>query len=137
MPYASITDVAVDFPDVPTDPVGVERVGTLLERAEEIIKLARPDLDEAVTAGRVSLVLLKQVEAEMVAAVLRNPNGYTSESQSVGPISTSYSLDVKTASPLLRLTAEQRKLIGAGPGGRAFTLTPRSSARRVFNRRWC
>lgn len=119
MPYATRSDVEIDYgqslgDDEDTD----DRVETLLERAELIILQHFPDLDDRIADGRSPLLLVKQVEVEMVLGVLRNPNGWQSQSQTVGGLSQSYTINVAVASGLLRFTEDQQLLVsGANPEG--------------------
>lgn len=117
MPYATVSDVSIDFEVIPD--ADIDKVETLLERAEARILQDFPDLAARMSGGRTSLVLVKQVESEMVAAVLRNPNG-TKNSYSqemVGPFSRQLqsTLDSALASGILELTARHRVLLGERP----------------------
>ena len=126
MTYASVDDVAVDYGAVSTEDTA--KVATLLERAEARIRQVFPDLDTRLADGRTNLVLVKQVESEMVCAVLRNPQGYTTSttSNTAGPYSQTLSgtLSTTLASGLLRLTRQQRELLGDPAVGGAFTVAP-------------
>ena len=70
-----------------------------------------PDLAARLADGRTSLILLKRVEAEMVASVMRNPKGWASESQTICGLSNSHTVNVEAASGLLKLTEAHRILI--------------------------
>jgi hypothetical protein len=133
VPYATVSDVQVDFGDIADG--DVDKVETLLERAEARIKQAYPDLEVRMADGRTSLVLVKQVESEMVVSVLRNPNGWQSHTETTGPFSHSATVNVAAASGLLRLSKDQRALLGDQRGGRAFTVVPSSSAPHRILRR--
>jgi hypothetical protein len=122
MTYATVDDVAVDFDGLDrSDEPTVAKVATLLGRAEARIRQEFPDLDQRLGAGRTSVELIKQVESEMVASVLRNPGGYVSSTSSntTGPWSetTSGTLSLAAASGLLRLTRDHRELLGDRAGG--------------------
>lgn len=127
MAYASLDDVAVDYDGDVSSAEMVVKVQTLLERAEARIRQAYPDLDVRISDGRTNLVLVRQVESEMVAAVLRNPGGYTQQSTSntEGPFAETRSgtLSTTLASGLLRLTKAHRRLLGDRVGG-VFSLAP-------------
>lgn len=120
MTYAQVQDVAIDFDGDLSDDATVDKVSTLLERAEARIKQEYRDLDARMADGRTSLPLVVQVECEMVVSVLRNPGGYTSSSTSntSGPYSESISgtLSTAAASGLLRLTRAHRELLGDRAG---------------------
>ncbi len=112
MPFATMSDVAIYAPDL-TDDLE-DTVETLLEQAEAEILLTFPDLAARVADGRTQLVLLKRVEAEMVSSVMRNPRAWSSTSESIGPLSNSYTINTAVASGLLKLTdAHLRLLQGA------------------------
>lgn len=120
MAYASVQDVAIDYDGDLSDDATVDKVMTLIERAEGRIRQEYRDLDIRIEDGRTSLALVKQVESEMVASVLRNPGGYTNQSTSNtnGPFSESISgtLSTTAASGLLRLTRAHRELLGDRAG---------------------
>lgn len=115
MPYATLSDVEIDYGPIGAD--DVDKVETLLERAEARIRQVYPDLDERITDGKTSVVLVKQVESEMVAGVLRNPGGVRSITESVGPFSrsTGYGSNSAANDPtfgLLELSKRQRAMLG-------------------------
>ncbi len=110
MPYADFHDVAVYVPDMAAGSDEI-KVAALLEQAEAEILIEFPDLAARLAAGRTSLILLKRVEAEMVASVMRNPKGWQSESQTIGGLSNSHTVNVDAASGLLKLTDTHRALI--------------------------
>lgn len=113
MPFATVSDVAVYVPDL-TDG-DEDTVETLLEQAEAEVLLTFPDLDARVADGRTQLVLLKRVEAEMVSSVMRNPRAYSSTSESIGPLSNSYGINVAVASGLMKMTDVHVRLIQGLP----------------------
>ncbi|MBE7195418.1 MAG: hypothetical protein INR66_23440 [Gordonia polyisoprenivorans] len=113
MPYATVSDVAIYAPDLTSDLD--DTVETLLEQAEAEILLTFPDLDARVADGRTKLVLIKRVEAEMVSSVMRNPRAWSSTSESVGPLSNSYTINTQVASGLMKLTDVHVRLIQGVP----------------------
>lgn len=129
MSYATVDDVSVDFDGDLSDSATIVKVVTLLERAEARIQQEYADLDARIADGRTNLELVRQVESEMVAAVLRNPAGYVSSTNSTtrGPYSETVSgtLSTSVASGLLRLTPAHRELLGDRRGG-AFSVAPGS-----------
>jgi len=131
MAYATVDDVAVDFDGDLSDGDTIVKVLILLERAEARITQEYRDLDARLADGRTNLELVRQVESEMVAGVLRNPGGYVSSTNSTttGPYSESVSgtLSTTAASGLLRLTAAHRELLGDRRGG-AFSVAPSNTA---------
>ncbi len=114
MPYATVSDVEVEFGDIPE--VQLEKVETKLDQAEDLIRQAFPDLNDRVVDGRTTVIRVKQVESEMVAAVLRNPNGAKSSytQDMVGPFSrqSQATFDAATASGILTLTERHRAMLG-------------------------
>ncbi len=112
MPFATMSDVAIYVPDL--SPELEDTVETLLEQAEAEILLTFPDLPARVSDGRTQLVLLKRVEAEMVSSVLRNPNAWSSTSESIGPLSNSYTINTAVASGLIKMTDAHVRLIQGG-----------------------
>lgn len=110
MPHADFHDVAVYVPDMAEGSDEI-KVAALLEQAEAEILVEFPDLAARLADGRTSLILLRRVEAEMVASVMRNPKGWQSESQTIGGLSNSHTVNVEAASGLLKLTDAHRILI--------------------------
>lgn len=88
-------------------------VERLLQRAENLIKVRIPKLDELCQGSTSFTDLVSQVEAEAVARVLRAENSgiYTSESED----GYSYRLNLKVASGLLDILPEEwARLLGTG-----------------------
>lgn len=129
MPYGTIDDVRIYAPDVTDETDEVAKVDYLLERAEDLIVIAFPDIDSRVADGRTPVGRVAAVEGEMVAAVMNNPRARQSESQTVGGLSTSHTVNTAVASGLLRLTDDHRKLIlgvsvlPGTSGGAAYTVS--------------
>ncbi|RZT87465.1 hypothetical protein EV383_4389 [Pseudonocardia sediminis] len=110
MAFADFNDVLIYAPDLTVeDDAG--KVATLLEQAEDLILVEFPDLQARVGDGRTPEIRVVRVESEMVASVMNNPRARQSESQTVGGLSTSHTINVAVASGLLRLTADQRALL--------------------------
>lgn len=115
MPFATLDDVQVYAPDV--EEVDGEKVDYLLEQAEDLITSEIADLAARVADNRIPLIRIVRVEAEMVAGVMNNPRARQSESQTVGGLSSSHTVDTKVASGLLTLTARHRQMLGVASGG--------------------
>lgn len=128
MSYAGFSDVALYVPDLAD--ADEDKVFALLEQAEAEILVEFPDLATRVADGRTKLVLLVRVEAEMVASVMRNPRAYVSQSEGVGSLSSSHTINVEVASGLLSMTDKHRAFIRGEPvsGGAAFTIRPGAGA---------
>lgn len=121
MRYASLADVEVEYGPVPND--AVARVEGLIDRAEAILLAEVRDLDARITDGRTLLPLVQQVVSEMVAAVLRNPQGLKSFAHTEGPFTTSGTY-ADTGGGMV-LTDRHRRLLGLGAAtSGAFTITP-------------
>lgn len=115
--YATLADVEVYFGPVPEHDVG--KVESLLEQAEALVDQSVPNLTDRIAAGRTSATLVTQVIAEMVTAVLRNPDGVRQRSETVGPFSRQMSFGgTQTAGVVdpdmgvLSLSRRQRRLLG-------------------------
>lgn len=130
MAYAVLSDVRIYAPNMDGDDEVSEKVDTLLAQAEARVRVDFPDLDMRVADGRTVFELLVQVEAEMVASVMRNPMAYQSESEGVSGLSESHTFNLAAASGLLEFTERQRALVASEPSssasgsGRAFTIRP-------------
>lgn len=79
MAYASASDVTARWARTPTDEE-TALIEVRLEDVERLIKRRIPDLDDRVDAGSVLEEDVIQVEAEAVLRLVRNPEGYLSES---------------------------------------------------------
>ncbi len=111
MALATTTDVETSLMR-PLTTVEQQYVPGLLDRAEQIISVAVPGaLDRAETDAAYEALLI-QVEAEMVARVLRNPTGMKNESDGT----YSYSIDWSVASGRLKLLDDDLTLLGANYG---------------------
>lgn len=120
--YAEVGDVE-DYHG-PIADADVARVERLIAQAEAQVAQRVPDLTDRITAGRTSVVLVTQVIAEMVVAVLRNPDGVRQRSETVGPYTRSMTLGssqtagvVDADLGVLSLTRRQRRLLGDRMGG--------------------
>lgn len=100
-----------------SDLAEVELVETLLEDAERLISRRAPSgtLDPA----SLDPLAVKQVAASAVARVLRNPDGYRSESAG----GVSYTLDTRAAAGFLTILADEWALLGM-PGVSAGSFGP-------------
>lgn len=81
MAHAVAADVAVRWGKA-IDTLEAETVAlieTRLGDAERMIKRRIPDLDAKITAATLDVEDVKQVEADMVLRLVRNPEGYLSE----------------------------------------------------------
>lgn len=83
-------------------------VATRLEDVEELILQRIPDLTAKVDAGTLRQRLVVMVESEAVMRLIRNPEGYTQETDG----NYSYSIDSKVASGRLSILPEEWTLLG-------------------------
>ncbi|TCO56794.1 Gp19/Gp15/Gp42 family protein [Actinocrispum wychmicini] len=89
-----------------------------LADAELLIADRVPDLAERVTTGVLPKAIVVMVESDMVLRLIRNPEGYTQESDG----NYSYMISSQVASGRLEVTDTEWRLLGVRRG--AFTLTP-------------
>lgn len=78
MAYATLEDVQARY-HLPIDPGMEALVLARLEDAEDKIRTRIPDLDERVDQGIVSINTVVRVTADAVIRLVRNPDGYISE----------------------------------------------------------
>lgn len=115
--YATLADVEVYFGPVPEHDVA--RVETLIGHAEALVAQAVPNLAGRITTGRATAGLVAQVVGEMVAAVLRNPEGVRQRSETVGPFSRATTFGgtatagiVDPEQGVLVVSRRQRRMLG-------------------------
>ncbi|GAA5156987.1 Gp19/Gp15/Gp42 family protein [Amycolatopsis dongchuanensis] len=118
MAYATPQDVA-DRYFRPLDPDEERVVAARLEDAERLIKARIPDLDAKVAAGTIDQGTVVMVEADMVLRLIRNPDGYTSETDG----NYSYTISAAVASGTLEVRPDEWSLLGISGG--VFVIAPR------------
>ncbi len=87
------------------------QVPTLLSDTEILIRSRILDLDDK-AQDEAYLAILKMVEANAVKRLIRNPDGYTSESDG----EYTYQINYKLASGGLEITSQEWALLGVGSG---------------------
>jgi len=94
--WAQVSDVVrrYDKP-IPTSRHGW--ISSLIDDAEDQLTLKVADLPARVTAGEVPATRVQRIVAAAVLEVVRNPDGFTQQSQTVGPYSTSVTRPAATA----------------------------------------
>ena len=123
--YAEMPDVAVRLGRDPgtLDPNLASLITVRIADAERMIRRAfrdaGKDLDDAVTSGDVDPEDVKQVEAEAVLRLARNPDGYLSE----GDGSYQYQLMQDVASGVLQILPDEWDMLGINPSG-MFIIAP-------------
>lgn len=124
--FATVSDVEVDYGPI-TEPQMISQVEALLVRAEAQVRQAIPDLDARLNDGRTTEPLVVQVLSEMVAQVLRNPEGADNRTRTVGPYSESVSYvnsgSRTTIQAGLYILPRHLRLLGGRKVG-AFTIAP-------------
>lgn len=94
-------------------------VNTRLEDAERLIRRKITDLDAQITAGTILEDDVKMVEADAVLRLLRNPEGFTQETDG----SYTYMLSQQLASGKLEILPEEWEALGVRRRG-MFVLYP-------------
>lgn len=83
-------------------------VSTRLEDAEELIFQRIPDLAQKIADGKLRQRLVVMVECEAVIRLIRNPEGYTQETDG----NYSYTIDARVASGRLSILSEEWTMLG-------------------------
>lgn len=107
MAYATPTDIAERL-GRDLDESESRIVDTRLEDAEELILARIPDLPEKIADGTVRERLVVMVEAEAVMRLIKNPEGFTQETDG----NYSYSISSRVASGRLSIEPEEWSLLG-------------------------
>lgn len=119
MAYATVEDVQLRYEEEIDESLEVV-VGTRLEDAELHIRNRIPDLDDRVAASENYEKIVIMVEAEMVLRLIRNPDGYSQESDG----NYSYAIYQKVASGALEVLDKEWDLLDPTLGGKSFTISP-------------
>lgn len=107
MAYATATDVTVRWARTPSEEEEA-LIGVRLDDVERLIRRRVPDLDTKIAAGSVDEDDVIQVEAEAVLRLVRNPEGYLSESDG----NYTYMLRSDLAAGRLEILPEEWELLG-------------------------
>jgi hypothetical protein len=83
-------------------------VGSRLDDVEELIFLRIPDLAQRIADGKIRQRLVVMVECEAVMRLIRNPEGYTQETDG----NYSYTIDSSVASGRLMILPEEWAMLG-------------------------
>lgn len=125
MAYASPADVNARLVGRNLDDEESAVVATRLDDAEELIRDRIPDLDHRIASGEIRERLLVMTEAEAVLRLIRNPDGYSQETDG----NYSYSLSAAVASGRLEITQEEWSRLGVR-SGTGYVHTAIASAQR-------
>lgn len=117
MAYAERTDVTGRHIGAELDESVLAVVDIRLDDAERKIKNRIPDLDERVAAGTLDEADIRMVEAEMVLRLIRNPEGYTQETDG----NYSYMVSQAVASGRLEVREDEWRQLGVRKG--VFTIS--------------
>lgn len=99
-------------------PEEITQVAVLLDDTELLLRARIPDLLEKVESGEIDRAVVVMIEANMVMRVLRNPQGFTQETDG----NYSYTVSEKVASGLLDVTDVEWALLGVTGG--LFLIAP-------------
>lgn len=117
MAYATVADVEARL-GRSLDSSEQTIVATRLNDVELLIRNKIPDLDTKVSQGNPDVEVLVMIESESVLRLIRNPDGYTAETDG----NYSYQISAKVASGRLDILPEEWALLGFKSG--AFTIRP-------------
>lgn len=107
MAYAVPADVEARL-GRPLEPDEVAMVQIRLDDVERIIKSRIPDLDAQIIAGTIDESVVVMIEAEAVLRLIRNPEGYTAETDG----NYSYQISASVASGRLEILPDEWALLG-------------------------
>ncbi|NVN51315.1 Gp19/Gp15/Gp42 family protein [Mycolicibacterium hippocampi] len=127
MSYASPSDVS-DRLGRPLSTDEASQVEALLSDAELLITTRIPDLDAKITADELSEQIVIMVESNAVVRLIRNPAGYTSETDG----EYTYQVNWRLASGSLMITDHEWSLLGASSGAFAIDVRPRTWFERYY-----
>lgn len=111
MSYATAEDVQ-DRYEQDLDDRLTALVNTRLGDAELLIRHRIPDLDDQILANTLDVEIVKLVESEMVLRLIRNPEGYSQESDG----NYSYAIYQQVASGKLEILDDEWGLLGVSGG---------------------
>lgn len=120
MAYAQRGDVTGRHIGVPLDETVLAVVDIRLNDAERLIKNRIPDLDAKILASDIDEADVRMVEAEMVLRLIRNPEGFTQESDG----NYSYMLSVAVASGRLEVRKDEWGQLGVRRAAYTIRTTP-------------
>lgn len=109
MAYATVSDVQSRL-ERELEPEEATLVEARLGDAERLILSRIPDLDSRITDGKLDIENVKQVEADAVIRLVRNPEGYIQETDG----QYTYMLSREAAMGRLTILPDEWHLLGVG-----------------------
>lgn len=119
MAYATSADVSVRWARTPSAEEAA-LIDVRLEDVERLIRKRIPTLDVLVANDTILEDDLIQVEADAVLRLVRNPEGFVSESDG----NYTYQFSHATAAGKLEVLPEEWTLLGVSDSGGLFSLVP-------------
>lgn len=120
MAYASPSDVQDRYIGRTFDSDELSIISTRLDDAELILKTRIPDLDTRVNENQTFHDLIVMIECEMVLRLIKNPDGYTQETDG----NYSYSVSARVASGRLDVLGSEWALLGVRGGAYVISTLP-------------
>jgi hypothetical protein len=117
--YATVEDVGVRWGRTPSEEEHLN-IDVRLADVERMIRKKIPDLDDRVFDGTIDVEDVKRVEADAVLRLIRNPDGFVSETDG----NYTYQFSQGTKAGMLEILPEEWLLLGYTGSGRMFTLVP-------------
>jgi Phage protein Gp19/Gp15/Gp42 len=118
MAYATTTDVTKRWARTATE-LETQLIEVRLEDVERLIRRTIPDLDDLILDGEIDEADVVQVEADAVLRLVRNPEGYLSETDG----SYQYMLRQDIATGKVEVLPEEWLILGVS-GSKFFILDP-------------
>ena len=119
MAYASANDVVTLWAKEP-EPEVMSLIERRLEQVERMIKRRIPDLETRVCASSTFLYDLIDIEADAVLRLVRNPEGYLSETDG----SYTYMLQSDLAAGKLKILDDEWQILGVNRLSRMSVIVP-------------
>jgi hypothetical protein len=119
MAYATVEDVQARYHEEIDEALAVV-VGTRLGDAELIIRNSIPDLDDRVAESETYEQIVIMVESDMVLRLIKNPDGYSQESDG----NYSYAIYQQVASGRLEVLDDEWDLLAPNGGKGAYVIRP-------------
>lgn len=119
MAYATPDDVSVRWARTPSNEEA-DLIAIRLDDVERIIRRKIPDIDDRILSGDLDIEDVIRVESDVVLRMVRNPEGFVSETDG----NYTYQLAHNTSPGSLSLLPEEWELLGYSAGNKMFALVP-------------